>query len=182
MAERTNVAIQQRVEGETPDRSARAIRQDIVAKRESISETVDKIGERIHGTFDWHEYVTQYPAVVLGLAAGAGFLIAGMFKRRPTPQERILDAVAELTEEMGDRVGDVLSGVIQKKVFSSRTVKAAATAMIAKAAVGYVKNRVATAMSGPDSPAARPTTQSNAISNVDTNVQSSHSSTAGSRG
>jgi hypothetical protein len=48
MAERTNVAIQQRVHEDTPDRSAVAIRQDIAAKRESISEAVDKLGERIH--------------------------------------------------------------------------------------------------------------------------------------
>lgn len=182
MAERTNVAIQQRVQEETSDRSASAIRQDIVAKRESISETVDKIGERIHGTFDWHEYVAEYPAVAIGLAAGAGFLIAGMFKRRPTPQERILDAVAELTEEMTDRVGSVLSGVIQKKLVSGRTLKAAATAMIAKAAVDFVKNKVSAAMSEPDTRAAGPTTQSNTRSNPDTNVQPTQSSTAGSRG
>ena len=52
MAERTNVATLQRVQDETSDRSAVAIRQDIAAKRESISETVDKLGERIHETFD----------------------------------------------------------------------------------------------------------------------------------
>src|SRR5882762_11698734 len=102
MAERTNVAIQQRVREDPPDRSAVAIRQDIAAKRESISETVDKLGERIHETFDWHEYVAEYPAVALGLAAGAGFLVAWIFKRKPSPQERIMDAVADLTEDMTD--------------------------------------------------------------------------------
>ncbi len=126
MAERTNVATLQRVQDETSDRSAVAIRQDIAAKRESISETVDKLGERIHETFDWHEYVAEYPAVALGLAAGAGFLAAGIFKRRPSPQDRILDAMADLTEDMTDRVGGVMAGVIQKKMFSGRTVKAAA--------------------------------------------------------
>ena len=62
MAERTNVAIQQRVHEDPPDRSAVAIRQDIAPKRDSISETVDKLGDRIHQTFDWHEYVAEYPA------------------------------------------------------------------------------------------------------------------------
>src|SRR5947207_5990317 len=121
MAERTNVATLQRVQDETSDRSAVAIRQDIAAKRESISETVDKLGERIHETFDWHEYVAEYPAIALGLAAGAGFLVAGIFKRTPSPQERILDAMADLTEDMTDRVGGVMAGVIQKKMFSGRT-------------------------------------------------------------
>lgn len=61
MAERTNVATLQRVQDETSDRSAVAIRQDIAAKRESISETVDKLGDRIHETLDWREYVAEYP-------------------------------------------------------------------------------------------------------------------------
>jgi len=178
MAERTNVATQQRLQDETTDRSAVAIRQDIAAKRESISETVDKLGERIQETFDWHEYVADYPVVALGLAAGAGFLIAGIFKRNPTPQERILEAVAELTEDMTDRVGGVMAGVIQKKMFSGRTVKAAATAMIAKAAVDLLKNRISGAIAGNQSRPSPSRTQSNS----DTNVQPSRFSTAGSRG
>ena len=166
MAEGTNVATQQLMHDEAPNRSAVAIRQDIAAKRESISETVDKLGERIHETFDWHEYVGEYPGVALGLAAGAGFLIAGIFKRKPTAQERILDAVADLTEEMTDRVGGVMAGVIQKKVLSGSTVKAAATAMLAKAAVEFLKNRLSGAVAGNNSLPRPPQTQRN----VDTNV------------
>jgi len=67
--------------------------------------------------------VAEYPALALGLAAGAGFLVAGIFKRKPSPQDRILDAMADLTEDMTDRVGGVMAGVIQKKMFSGRTVK-----------------------------------------------------------
>lgn len=151
MAEGTNLATQLGVQDASTDRSAVAIRQDIAAKRESISETVDKLGERIQETFDWHEYVGQYPGVALGLAAGAGFLIAGIFKRKPTAQERILDAVADLTEDMTDRVGGVMAGVIQKKVLSGSTMKAAATAMIAKAAVEFLKNRLSGAVAGNNS-------------------------------
>src|SRR6266446_4847783 len=180
MAERTNVATLQRVQDETSDRSAVAIRQDIAAKRESISETVDKLGERIHETFDWHEYVAEYPAVALGLAAGAGFVVAGMFKRNPTPQQRILDAVADLTEDMTDRIGDVMSGVIQKKLVSGRTLRAAATAMIAKAAVDLLKKQISGAIAGDNSQLrGRPAAPSGVRSNPDTNVQPSRSSTSG---
>lgn len=146
MAERTSLGIQ-RASDEAPDRSTVAIRQDIAAKRESISETVDKLGDRIQETLDWREYIADYPAAALGLAAGAGFLIAGIFRRRPSPRERIMDAVAELTEDMSDRVGGVMAGVIQKKLISGSTVKAAATAMIGKAVVDFVKTRISTAMS-----------------------------------
>jgi hypothetical protein len=142
MAERTNVAARQRVEDDTPDRSSIAIRQDIAARRESISETVDKLGNRIHETLDWREYVGEYPTAALGLAAGAGFLAAGLFKRNPSPQERIMDAVADLTEDMTDRIGGVMAGVIQKKLLSGTTVKAALTAMITKAAVNALKKQL----------------------------------------
>jgi ElaB/YqjD/DUF883 family membrane-anchored ribosome-binding protein len=173
MAERTNVATLQRVQDEPLDRSAVAIRQDIAAKRESISETVDKLGERIQETFDWHEYVAEYPGVALGLAAGAGFLIAGIFKRNPSPQERILDAVADLTEDMTDRVGGVMAGVIQKKLLSGRTVKAAVTAMVAKAAVDFAKKQLTGAL---NKDSRRSITESNVPRNSDTNVHLSRPS------
>ena len=179
MAERTNVAIQQRVQEDPPDRSAVAIRQDIAAKRDSISEAVDKLGDRIHQTFDWHEYVAEYPAVSLGLAAGVGFLIAGMFKRHPTPQERILDAVADLTENMTDRIGGVMAGVIQKKLVSGPTLKAAATAMVAKAAVDLLKKQISAAVERDNSQlSGRPAAGSGVRMQPETNVQPSRSSTS----
>ena len=143
MAERPNVAIQQR-ESEEVSRSAQAIRNDIAAKRESISETVDKLGDKISQTFDWREYVAEYPAIALGLSAGCGFLLAGIFKRRPTPRERILDAIAEVTEETKDRVQDALTGLIQKRLISGTTLKAAITTMATKAAVDLVKQKLLT--------------------------------------
>ena len=149
MAETTNLATQRRAESDTPERSAEAIRQDIAAKRDSISETVDKLGERIHETFDWREYVGKYPMVALGLAAGAGFLIAGLFKREPTPRERIMDAVAEITEDFTDRIrdaaGDALPG---KKAGPSKALKAAVTAAITKAALDFGKRKASEMLAG----------------------------------
>ena len=152
MAERPNVAIQQRVPDEVSGRSAATIRNDIAAKRESISETVDKLGEKISQTFDWREYVAQYPAIALGLSAGCGFLLAGIFKREPTPQERILDAIADLTEDAKDRVQDAVSGMVQKRLVSSRTLKAAITTMATKAAVDFLKQKLMTATTSSQGP------------------------------
>lgn len=182
MAERTNLATQPGFQDTTLDRSAFAIRQDIAAKRESISETVDKLGDRLQETFDWHEYVAAYPVAALGLAAGAGFLIAGVFKRKPTPQQRIHEAVAELTEDLTDRVGGVMAGVIQKKMFSGGAVKAAATTMLAKVAVDFLKSRLGGAMAGENSRPGPQQSRNSATSNSDTNVQPSSFSTTGSRG
>jgi len=149
MAERTDVATRMREE-ETVERSAEAIRQDIAARRESISETVDRLGDRIHETLDWREYIAEYPYVALGLAAGLGFLVAGIFKikRDPTPRERIMDALAEVTEDFTDRVRGSLDDVVPKKGGAGKTVKAAATAMVTKAAMDFAKKKATEAFAG----------------------------------
>ena len=147
MAETTNVATQQRVD-ESGERSAYEIRQNIAAQRETIAETVDKLGDRIHQTCDWREYVAEYPAVALGLAAGTGILLSAIFKREPTPQERIMDAFADMTEDFTGRISNVAGEVIQKKLVSGRTVKAAATALVTKAAIDFAKRKLGEALAG----------------------------------
>lgn len=142
MAEGTDVATRMRAEIEGPERSAREIRQDIAAKRESISETVDKLGERIQETLDWREYVVEYPYVALGVAAGLGFLVSAIFKPRPSPQERIVDALADLVEDGTGRLRDSLGDVVPKKTGPGKTVKAALTAAVTKAALDYGKKRL----------------------------------------
>ena len=145
MAERTNVATQ-RSPDESGERSANEIRRNIAAERETISDTVDKLGDRLQQTFDWREYVVEYPAVALGLAAGTGILLSAVFRREPSPQERIMDAIAELTEDLTDRISDAAGNVITRKIIPVRTVKAAATAMIAKAAIDFAKRKIGEAI------------------------------------
>ena len=149
MAERTDVATRMR-EDETFERSAEEIRLDIAARRESISETVDRLGDRIHETLDWREYVAEYPYIALGLAAGLGFLVAGIFKvkREPTPRERIYDALAEITEDLTDRVRGSIQDVVPKKGGPGRTIKAAATAAVTKAALDFAKKKASEAFAG----------------------------------
>jgi ElaB/YqjD/DUF883 family membrane-anchored ribosome-binding protein len=126
------------------ERSADDIRQDIAARRDSISETVEHLSDRFQRTLDWRTYVTDYPLAALGVAVGAGFLLAGLFKRRSTPSHRIYDAVAEVVEDVTDRFRHQLDGVgINKSSGLSRTVKAAATGALTKAATDYLRNRLA---------------------------------------
>lgn len=148
MAETTNVATR-RAEGDMAERSARAIREDIAAKRDSISETVDKLGERIQETFDWREYVSNYPWVALGLAAGVGFMVAGLFKRQPSPRERIMDAIAEVSEDFTDRLRDAIGDAVPaKKSGPANMLKAALTATISKAAMDFAKNKASELLAG----------------------------------
>jgi len=114
MAERTDVTSHEAL-NEAHQRTAESIRQDIAAKRESISGTVDRLGDRIQESLDWRSYVGEYPIVALGLAAGVGFACSGIFKRRLTPRERILEALAETVEDVTDRVRDNVDDVLQRK-------------------------------------------------------------------
>ena len=148
MAERTNVATQMTTQSQTGERSADEIRQDIAARRDSISEAVDKLGDKIHETLDWREYISNYPTVAVGAAAGLGFLLAGIFKRKPTPQERMMDAFAEMVEDLKDRAGDIAGDVVKKKAGGSRTVKAAITGVVTKAAMDFAKKQVQTRFLG----------------------------------
>jgi ElaB/YqjD/DUF883 family membrane-anchored ribosome-binding protein len=175
MAERSNLATQRGAD-DADDRSAHAIRQDIAAKRETISETVDKLGERIHQTLDWREYVADYPAVALGIAAGIGFMVSGIFKREPSPQERIMDAVADITDDLTDRISSVAGDVIKRKMVSGKTVKAAVVAMVTKAAMDFAKEKALTAFTG-NNRKTEGQTYPRHDEGFDANFQTSHSST-----
>jgi len=87
--------------------------------------------------------------VALGIAAGAGFLVAGLFKHQPTPRERIMDAVAEISEDFTDRIryaaGDALPG---KKAGPTTALKAAVTAAITKAALDFGKRKASEMLAG----------------------------------
>lgn len=145
MAEGTNLAIQRSTQ-DSGERSADEIRRHIAAERETISDTVDKLGGRLQQAFDWREYVAEYPAVALGLAAGTGILLSAVFKREPTPQERIMQAVADLTDDLTDRISGVAGDVIQRTLIPKRTVKAAAIAMVGRAAFEFAKRKVSEAV------------------------------------
>jgi ElaB/YqjD/DUF883 family membrane-anchored ribosome-binding protein len=125
------------------DRSTEDIRHDIAARRDSITETVDHLSTRFQRTLDWRTYVSEYPLVMLGVAAGAGFLIAGLFKRRVTPRERIVEAFAEVVDDVTDRFRTQLDGAgVGRSSGWSQTVKAAATGVVTKAATDYLRNRL----------------------------------------
>ncbi|MCI0423127.1 MAG: DUF3618 domain-containing protein [Acidobacteria bacterium] len=124
-------------------RSAEEIRKDIAARRDSITETVDKLSDRIHRKFDWRTYINDYPLVVLGVAAGLGFLLYRTFKHRPTPGERIKDALADSVEEIAGQFRNRIEDLTSPRQFGlGRTIKAAATGAITKAAADYVRKSV----------------------------------------
>ncbi len=143
MVERTDLDARMSVEDATPERSAEEIRQDIADKRESLSKTVDRLGERIHQTLDWREYISDHPYAALGIAAGLGFLMWGIFRPRPTSRERIMDALAESAEGLTDRFRETVSNLpLEKKSGLGGAVKATVATAVTKAAFDSLTRRV----------------------------------------
>lgn len=133
------------------ERSAEEIRQDIAARRESITDTVDRMSDRFQQTLDWKAYVSDHPLAALGVAAGLGFLAARMFKPRPSAGKRIKDALAHGFEDLAGRFHHQLENVAPREsgLGLSRTMKAALAGLITKAATGYLQNKLVDRFSGP---------------------------------
>ncbi len=144
MAERDNLSADWQEPSSTTERSADEIRQDIAARRESISETVDRLSDRFQRTFDWRAYVSDYPLVAVGVAAGLGFLTVMMFRPRQSPGERIKNALADGFEDVTDRFRNQFEDFSPDRSRSGlgSTVKAAATGLITKAVTDYLRNRL----------------------------------------
>jgi len=125
------------------ERSAEEIRHDIAARRESITETVDRLSDRFQQTLDWRAYVSDYPLAALGVAAGLGFLAARIIKPRPSAGKRIKNALAYGIEDLAGRFRNQLENVAPNRSGSGlgRTVKAALTGLVTKAATDYLQDR-----------------------------------------
>jgi ElaB/YqjD/DUF883 family membrane-anchored ribosome-binding protein len=126
-----------------PERSAEEIRRDIASRRESISETVDQLSNRFERTFDWRTYVSDHPLAALGVAAGIGFLAAGLLRHRSSSGHRISDALADAVEDLTDRFRYQLDGLGLNRPGLMMTIKAAAAGAVARAAAGYFRDCVA---------------------------------------
>jgi len=125
------------------ERSAEEIRQDIAARRESITDTVDRLSDRFQQTLDWRAYVSDYPLAALGVAAGLGFLAARIIKPRPSAGKRIKNALAYGIEDLAGRFRHQLEHVAPNRSGSGlgRTVKAALAGLVTKAATDYLQDR-----------------------------------------
>ena len=125
-------------------RSTREIRQDIAAKRESISGAVERLGDKIQGTFDWRSYVARHPYAAVGVAAGAGFLISGFFRRRTRPSERIMDALADAVSDFAGDAQKSLRRMIIKTgtpVVVKSAMKGALAGVLSKAVSGFIQKQ-----------------------------------------
>lgn len=146
---------------EDVERSTEDIRRDIAKGEESISRTLDQIDERIKEKMDWREYVKDSPYLVLGAAAGLGYLASRIFKTRTTPMERIMGSIAE---EVRDSVGNLLAGAAGPGL-----IKVVLLGVATKAASHWIQNTVSAAVAeGGAEPRPRTVRDSTISTRVDT--------------
>jgi len=148
MAEATEITAQKRAldvraEEKPGERSAEAIRHDIAARRESISETVDRLGERIQGSLDWRQHVGNHPIAAVAIAAATGVLLSRLFRPQPSPTERIMDAVAEVVEDVTGQARNKIAGVIGSGIRRG-FVKTSIGALAAQVVANLVKENLTT--------------------------------------
>jgi hypothetical protein len=127
-----------------PERSSTDIRNDIAARRESITQTVDQLGEKIHEVLDWRGYVRRYPYATVGLAVGTGLLVSRIFKKKSSPVDRLVEAASDRAQQLGEDLCKAATKLIMKTA-GPGLFRGAVYGLAGKALMQYLHNRVAAA-------------------------------------
>jgi ElaB/YqjD/DUF883 family membrane-anchored ribosome-binding protein len=133
---------------EPAERGAEDLRQEIEAKKEAIAETINRLDRHVQRAVDWRAQVGDHPYLALGLAFGVGCLLAGVFKSKPSPRERIMEAIAESVEDIADQARNRIGSRFRRPP-TGGALKAAA-ALVTKATTAYLRYKLSRAFKGRD--------------------------------
>lgn len=126
------------------ERSTKDLRQEIEAKKEDIAETVSRLDQHVRRAVDWRAQAGDHPYLALSLAVGVGCLLSGVFRSKPSPRERIMEALAESVEDMADQARNHI-GPRFRRPSAGGALKAAAAALVTKAATAYLRDKLSRA-------------------------------------
>jgi hypothetical protein len=132
---------------EPMERSSEDLRQEVETKKEAIAETINRLDRHVRRAVDWRAQVGDHPYLALGLAVGVGCLFAGIFKSKPSPRERIMEALAESVEDIADQARNRIGSRFRRPP-TGGALKAAAAALATKAATAYLRNKLSRAFKG----------------------------------
>jgi ElaB/YqjD/DUF883 family membrane-anchored ribosome-binding protein len=132
---------------EPMERSSEDIRQEVQTKKEAFAETINRLDQHVRRAVDWRAQVGDHPYLALGLAVGVGCLFAGIFKSKPSPRERIMEALAESVEDIADQARNRIDSQFRRPP-SGGALKAAAAALVTKAATAYLRKKLSRAFKG----------------------------------
>ncbi len=127
---------------EKNERTPEDIREEMASHREAIESTLHRLDNRIQQAVDWRSYVADHPLAALGLAAGAGFLVAGAVIRRPSPRDRVVRALADGVQQTFEQVQDRLGDRVELFSRPKSAIRGAVSALVMRATVNYLKNRL----------------------------------------
>ncbi len=130
---------------EPAERSPEDLRQEIQDKKEAIAETLNRLDQRVHRATDWRAQVGDHPFLALGVAVSVGCLCAGIFKRKSSPQARIMEALAEGVEDITEQVRDRIDAQFRWPERGG-ALKATAAVLVTKAATAYLRNKLSHAL------------------------------------
>jgi len=131
-------------------RNPEQLRSEIESSKEAITDTIKRIDDHIHRAVNWREQVREHPFVALGAAAVGGVLIAGMFSRKPSPRDRIVDAIAESVEDITDSVRNRIGNQLTRTM-TGGLLKTAVTTVVAKKVTEYLKQKTANGLNSNNS-------------------------------
>jgi ElaB/YqjD/DUF883 family membrane-anchored ribosome-binding protein len=134
---------------EPAERSSEDLRQEIEAKKEAFAETINRLDRYAQRAVDWRAQVGDHPYLALGLAFGVGCLFAGIFKSKPSPRERIMEALAEGVEDIADQTRNRIGSRFRRPP-TGGALKGAVAALVTKAATAYLRNKLSRAFKGRD--------------------------------
>jgi hypothetical protein len=105
------------------------------------------LDQHVQRAIDWRAQVGDHPYLALGLAVSVGCLFAGIFKSKPSPRERMMEALAEGVEDIVDQARNRVGSQFRLPPRGG-ALKAAAAALVAKAATAYLSNKLSRAFKG----------------------------------
>src|SRR5688572_11127150 len=129
---------------EPAERSSEDLRQEIEAKQEAFAETINRLDRHVQRAVDWRAQVGDHPYLALGLAFGVGCLFAGVFKSKPSPRERIMEALAESVEDIADQARNRIDSRFRRPARGG-ALKGVVAALVTKAATAYLRNKLSRA-------------------------------------
>jgi hypothetical protein len=116
------------------------VRRNREARRAPTVRSADPV-DPVQETAGWREQVGEHPFLAVGTAFVVGGLLSGLFRHKPTPRERMLDALADSFEAITHGVRNRVVSQLASGV-SIRVLKTVGAALATKVAYAYWTKKV----------------------------------------
>jgi ElaB/YqjD/DUF883 family membrane-anchored ribosome-binding protein len=127
---------------EISGRNAKEVEQHEAAQSKASPKPIRLESNKSAQSFDWQACVKDHPYLTLGLAAGAGLLLVGLLKPRPSARKNLIKTLGNNFAESSRQLERGIGRLAEKPGQISTSVKAAAATMATRALKTYLKRRI----------------------------------------